>query len=297
MEAASKHLTPVCLECGGKSPVYIDSTADLETTAKRLLWGRFVNAGQTCVAPDYVLCTKETQERIFPFLKKYLTQFYSENPSESECFGRIINKRHFDRLSKLIDQNKVVIGGQADESILYISPTVMFNVQAEDKVMQEEIFGPILPFVNVSNYDEAIDFINQKDKPLALYVFSKNDKLYDEFKDRTSSGSYAFNECLMQVGFECLPFGGVGASGLGRYHGKFSFETFSHHRAILKAPFFGESLTYFRYPPYSKSNTKSAILASSEFRETFMHKILFNRFVLVMLAAALAFLYKILLLD
>lgn len=286
MEAASKHMTPVTLECGGKSPVYVDESADLSITAKRILWGRFCNSGQTCVAPDYVLCTAETQQKILPFLKKYLTDFYGENPRESASYGRIINERHFKRVQSLIDSEKVVIGGKSDASDLYISPTVMFNVSGNDKVMQEEIFGPILPFVVVKSKDDAIKFINKRDKPLALYVFASKDSIYDDFRNKTTSGSMAFNEVLMQVAFECVPFGGVGGSGIGRYHGKYSFETFTHPRTILKSSFFGDFLTFFRYPPYSKSNTAKAIMASSERRDNALLKLIFSPY---FLAAVLVF--------
>ncbi|CAF0702827.1 unnamed protein product [Brachionus calyciflorus] len=266
MQAAAKHMTPVVLECGGKSPVYIDETADLLVTAKRLAWGKFANAGQTCIAPDYILCTKETQEKILPFLKQVFEEFYGDSVKKSDSYARIVNERHFDRILNLIDQSKVVVGGESDKSQKFIAPTVMFNVTPEDKVMSEEIFGPVLPFITVNNRQEAIDFINSRDKPLALYVFANDDKIYEDFQNNTTSGSFGYNDVLVQVGFECVPFGGVGESGIGNYHGKFSIDTFSHQRAVLKTSFFGDSLSYFRYPPYSESKTNKAIWASSEFK-------------------------------
>lgn len=252
MKAASEYLTPVTLECGGKSPTYVDTSADLNLAAKRILWGKLANAGQTCIAPDYILCTKETQEKLIPLFKNVLEEFYKGDPKTSDSYGRIINERHFKRIIKLLDKSKVVIGGDSDEATKYISPTVMTNVSPEDPVMQEEIFGPILPIVTVQNQQEAIDFINEREKPLALYVFASKTSVYDEFQLNTTSGSYAFNEVLMQISYECLPFGGVGNSGLGRYHGLYSFETFSHQRGVLYSNGWGDMLTYFRYPPYTQ---------------------------------------------
>lgn len=292
MEAASKHLTPVTLECGGKSPVYIDSSANLEVTANRLLWGRLTNAGQTCVAPDYVLCTKETQDRMLPYLKKTLAKFYGEDPQRSDSYGRIINQRHHKRVSALIDNSKVVLGGKTDEASLYISPTVMFDCTKSDKVMQEEIFGPVLPFVTVSNRQEAIDFVNESSKPLALYVFSGKTKDYEAFKNYTSSGSMAFNEVIMQIGFECMPFGGVGDSGMGAYHGKYSFETFSHERAVLTAPTVGESLLAMRYPPYNPFNKRLLELTAGELNDYGIFRIIFSPAVILSLAVGLGYFLK-----
>lgn len=252
MKAASEYLTPVTLECGGKSPTYVDTSADLDLAAKRILWGKLANAGQTCVAPDYILCTKDTQEKLLPLFKKTLEEFYKGDPKESDSYGRIINERHFNRIIKMLDKSKVAIGGDSDEATKYISPTVMINVSPEDPIMQEEIFGPILPIVTVQSQQEAIDFINEREKPLALYVFASKTSVYDEFRLNTTSGSYAFNEVLMQISYECLPFGGVGNSGLGRYHGAYSFETFSHQRGVLYSNGWGDMLTYFRYPPYNQ---------------------------------------------
>jgi len=264
MRAASEYLTPVTLECGGKSPTFIDDSADMELAAKRLMWGKFVNVGQTCIAPDYVLCTKETQEKILPIMKRVLVDFYGENAKESECYGRIINTRHFERVSGLIDPAKVYVGGETDAAEKYISPTIMTNVKPEDKVMQEEIFGPILPFIAVKDHNDAINFINEREKPLALYVFANRNSLYEEFKLATSSGSFAYNEVLMQISYECLPFGGVGGSGVGQYHGKYSFETFSHQRAVLHSNGWGDSLTFFRYPPFNSQKMKMIAPATSE---------------------------------
>lgn len=285
-------MTPVTLECGGKCPVYVDGSADLDVTARRICWGRYVNAGQTCVAPDYILCTKETQEKLLPFLKKALQQFYGDNPKNSDSYGRIIQKRHHQRIVGLIDQAKVVIGGEYDEDNLYIAPTVMFNATRDDKIMQEETFGPILPIVTVSNRDEAIDYVNNGSKPLALYVFTKNKKDYEEFKLKTSSGSIAKNEVLIQIGFDCAPFGGVGDSGVGSYHGKFSFDTFSHSRTTLEASFTGDALLATRYPPYTEKNRKILEFSTQDFGLETVFKILFNPYVVLSLAVALGYYLK-----
>lgn len=264
MKAASEYLTPVTLECGGKSPCYIDESADLNLAARRIIWGKMANAGQTCVAPDYILCTKEIRDKILQHMEDVLQEFYGQDPKESKSFGRIINNRHFNRLVKLLDQSKVKIGGKTDEDSNYISPTIMIDVKPEDPVMQEEIFGPILPFVTIQNQQEAIDFINEREKPLALYVFASKTTLFDDFKFNTTSGSYAFNEVLMQISYECLPFGGVGNSGLGNYHGHYSFETFSHQRSVLYSNGYGDKLTFFRYPPYTDNKLSFLGPASTE---------------------------------
>lgn len=291
MTAAAKHLTPVTLECGGKSPCFVDADADMDVTARRISWGRFTNAGQTCIAPDYILCTKATEEKLLVAFKKCLQQFYGNDARTSDSYSRVINKRHHKRVAGLIDSAKTVIGGETDEDSLYISPTIMTNVTRDDKVMQEEIFGPVLPIVNVKDYQEAIDFVNQGQKPLALYVFSNTSKTFEEFKNKTSSGSLALNEVLMQCGLESMPFGGVGESGMGAYHGHFSFDTFSHSRAVLKAKFFGDSLLAMRYPPYSDKNRKMLEAASGEFNFGPL-KLLFHPYFLLSLAVALGYFMK-----
>lgn len=261
-QAAAKHMTPCTLECGGKSPVFVDTSADLNITAKRIMWGRMTNCGQTCVAPDYVLCTKEVQDKLVEHMRQHLLDFYGEEPKDSDSFSRIVNGRHFERIAALIDQTKVVIGGKTDPVDDYVSPTVMANVTGDDKVMQEEIFGPILPIVCVKDKEEAIEFINSRDKPLALYVFTSDASVGDAFRQWTSSGTMAINEVLMQICFEGLPFGGVGPSGLGAYHGHYSIDCFSHKRSVLKAGFVGESLSYFRYPPGDAGKLKMATMAT-----------------------------------
>ncbi|XP_027800310.2 aldehyde dehydrogenase family 3 member B2 isoform X2 [Marmota flaviventris] len=256
MAAAAKHLTPVTLELGGKNPCYVDDDCDPQTVANRVTWFRYFNAGQTCVAPDYVLCSPETRERLLPALQSAITRFYGDDPQSSPDLGRIISQKHFKRLQGLLGCGRVAIGGQSDESELYIAPTVLVDVQETEPVMQEEIFGPILPLVTVRSLDEAIDFINRREKPLALYAFSNSSQVVNQVLEGTSSGSFGGNEGFIYMTLPSLPLGGVGHSGMGRYHGKFSFDTFSHHRACLLAPSGLEGLNGIRYPPYGHWSQK-----------------------------------------
>ncbi|XP_012876334.1 PREDICTED: aldehyde dehydrogenase family 3 member B2 [Dipodomys ordii] len=254
MAAAAKHLTPITLELGGKNPCYVDDDCDPQTVANRVAWFRYFNSGQTCVAPDYVLCSPETRERLLPALQSAITRFYGDDPKSSPNLGRIINQKHFLRLQGLLRCGRVAIGGQSDESDRYIAPTVLVDVQDTEPVMQEEIFGPILPLVTVRSLDEAIDFINQREKPLALYAFSNSSQVVNEVMERTSSGSFGGNEGFIYLTLPSLPLGGVGNSGMGRYHGKFSFDTFSHQRACLLRNPGLEKVNDIRYPPYSPWN-------------------------------------------
>uniref|UniRef100_A0A8C9D562 aldehyde dehydrogenase [NAD(P)(+)] n=1 Tax=Panthera leo TaxID=9689 RepID=A0A8C9D562_PANLE len=210
MSAAAKHLTPVTLELGGKNPCYVDDDCDPQTVANRLAWFRYFNTGQTCVAPDYVLCSPATQERLLPALQSAITRFYGEDPRSSLNLGRIVSDKHFQRLRGLLGCGRVAIGGQSDESERYIAPTVLVDVEETEPVMQEEIFGPILPIVNVRSLDEAIDFINRREKPLALYAFSNSKQVVKRVLAQTSSGSFCGNDGFMHLTLASLPFGGVG---------------------------------------------------------------------------------------
>ncbi|XP_044739383.1 aldehyde dehydrogenase, dimeric NADP-preferring-like [Chrysoperla carnea] len=251
--AANKYLTPTTLELGGKSPVYLDETADILTATKRILWGKCVNVGQTCIAPDYLMCTKEIQSKVVEAVKKILLKWYGDNIKESPDYGRIINDRNFQRIKKLYDAKKVAYGGDSDPSDKFIAPTILTNVSPNDAVMQEEIFGPILPIIPVKDAQEAIDFINSRPKPLSLYVFTTNKEIEKLFLENTSSGSVCINDTIMQVAVDTMPFGGVGLSGMGAYHGKSSFDTFTHHKSTLikNLGALGETLSSARYPPYS----------------------------------------------
>ncbi|XP_068253848.1 aldehyde dehydrogenase family 3 member B1-like [Nyctibius grandis] len=251
MTAAAQHLTPVTLELGGKNPCYVSDSCDVQNVARRVAWGRFFNAGQTCIAPDYVLCSVVMQEKLLPALRKAIDEFYGPNPQESPDFGRIVGDKQFQRVQELMRSGRVVIGGQTVEKERYIAPTVLVDLQPSDPIMQEEIFGPILPFVIVANVDEAIDFINSRERPLVVYAFSSDDKVVNQVLERTSSGGFCGNDTLMHVTLTSLPFGGIGSSGHGMYHGKFTFDTFTHHRGCLHRSMGREALNALRYPPYS----------------------------------------------
>ncbi|PKW05923.1 aldehyde dehydrogenase (NAD+) [Streptomyces sp. 1222.5] len=236
MRAAAEHLTPVTLELGGKSPVFVDRGTDLDTVADRLARGKFLNAGQTCVAPDYVLTDPGTAAALEAALVRAVESLYGTDPAASPEYGRIINERHFDRLSGLLGSGRVAVGGVSDRTAKYLAPTVLADVDADSPVMREEIFGPILPIVTVAGLDEAIAFINDRDKPLALYVFTEADETRARIAAETSSGGLGYGLPLAHLTVSDLPFGGVGESGMGSYHGRYSIETFSHRKAVLSKP-------------------------------------------------------------
>jgi len=252
--AANKHLTPCTLELGGKSPAFIDDSGNLEYKVKRLCWGKFNNSGQICVAPDYVLCSKEVEKKMVPIMKKVLKEWYSENPEISKDYCRIVSNRHLDRLQGMLSKTNgdVVVGGRSIPEDKFMEPTVVTGVGMDDSTMQEEIFGPILPIINVESTEEAINIINARDKPLALYVFTDRENVQEMFKKQTSSGGLLFNDTIMHLSVEELPFGGVGASGMGAYHGKHGFDTFTHMKPVLKKDlgWLGEKMGEIRYPPY-----------------------------------------------
>ncbi|XP_076222458.1 aldehyde dehydrogenase type III isoform X2 [Nomia melanderi] len=253
-DASNKFLTPVTLELGGKSPVYIDNTVDIHITTKRVLWGKFINVGQTCIAPDYVLCSPEVQNKFINEAQKILKEWYGDNPKESPDLARIINENHYHRLVKYLSGNgRIAIGGNCDPTEKYISPTILVDVKPTDPVMQDEIFGPILPFINVNNAYEAIKFINSREKPLSLYIFSNDKKTVSLLLDNTSSGNSCVNDTMMHIAVDTIPFGGVGYSGMGCYHGKYSYDTFVHKKGCLIKDFnkLAESLASCRYPPYT----------------------------------------------
>uniref|UniRef100_A0A8D8IY14 Aldehyde dehydrogenase n=4 Tax=Culex pipiens TaxID=7175 RepID=A0A8D8IY14_CULPI len=254
-QACNENLTPCTLELGGKSPCYIDSTADIAIATKRILWGKFINAGQTCIAPDYVLCSKSVQKQFLEEARSVLKEWYGENAKDSPDLCRIINQQHFQRLSSMIKGANVAIGGDMDASEKYMAPTVLIDVKACDPVMQDEIFGPILPILTVESPQEAINFINARDKPLAMYIFSKNEAARDALIANTSCGGICVNDTLGHFAVESLPFGGVGPSGMAAYHGKYGFDSFTHKKSCLMKDFnaLGEKLASSRYPPYSDS--------------------------------------------
>ena len=250
MAAAAKHLTPVTLELGGKSPCIVDRDLDLTEAAKRITWGKFINAGQICIAPDYLLVNSAIKADLLAEIKKSINDFYGDNPAESPDYGRIINQNQFDRLSTLLQEGNILVGGETNPRDLYIAPTIIDDITPDSPIMQEEIFGPILPVLAYDDLDEAISIINSRSKPLALYIFSRNKKLQTKILQNTSSGGVCINDTVMQVSINELPFGGVGDSGIGSYHGKASFDTFSHHKSVLSKSFFLE--LNWRYAPYKE---------------------------------------------
>jgi aldehyde dehydrogenase (NAD+) len=250
LEAAAKHLTPVTLELGGKSPAFVDEGADLATAARRIVWGKYTNAGQTCVAPDFVIASRPVLDALKPLLDKAIRDFYGDDPSQSDVYGRIVNERHFGRLSRLITEAHVFRGGGVEPEGRYIEPTVLDGVDGDHLAMQEEIFGPILPLIEASGVGEAIEFINDRDKPLALYVFTARAETKRRFVRDTSSGALVFNAPLVHMGAPTLPFGGVGASGMGKYHGEESVAVFSHAKAVVDVPAKPDLLAAI-YPPFT----------------------------------------------
>ncbi|XP_048017040.1 aldehyde dehydrogenase family 3 member A2 [Megalobrama amblycephala] len=258
MEAAAHHLTPVTLELGGKSPCYIDKNCDIAVACRRITWGKFANCGQTCIAPDYILCEPSIQDRIVEEIQNTLQEFYQKDPKSSPDYCRIINTRHFDRVLALMNECTIALGGESDRSQCYIAPTVLRDVLPHFKIMQEEIFGPLLPIVTVNDLSEAIHFINTREKPLALYVFSSDKTVIKRMLTETTSGGVTVNDVLMHYTVDTLPFGGVGNSGMGRYHGRHTFDQLSHHRACLIKSFAMESLNDARYPPLTEARLRKA---------------------------------------
>lgn len=254
MEKASKNLTPVTLELGGKSPCIIDANTNIKLAAKRLVFGKYLNCGQTCVAPDYVLVPKKLKSELIKYVKEEIVKQFGENPLDNQDYGKIINEKHFHRLMGLIDKEKVVWGGNGDENTCRIEPTVLDNVTAYDAVMQEEIFGPIMPIIEYDTIDEAEAFVKEREKPLALYIFTNNKKVEDRFLKYVPFGGGCVNDTVVHLSTEQLPFGGVGNSGMGSYHGKKSFETFSHQKSIMKK--YNWLDLPMRYQPYKKMYLK-----------------------------------------
>lgn len=249
-EAAARKLIPVTLELGGKSPVIVDDTANIKVASERISFGKFTNAGQTCVAPDYILVQRKVKNDLIKALKKTITEFYGENIEKSPDFGRIVNQKHFNRLNDLIRIHKdnVVFGGNSSKEDLYIEPTLLDNITNDNKIMKEEIFGPILPIITYDNFDEVLEIIQSKSKPLSLYLFSEDENMTHRVVEELSFGGGAINDTLMHLANPNLPFGGVGSSGIGQYHGKYSFDTFSHMKSYTFKSTRLESSLFF--PPY-----------------------------------------------
>ncbi|KRF08659.1 aldehyde dehydrogenase [Arthrobacter sp. Soil782] len=254
MKAASEHLTPVTLELGGKSPAVVVG-GDLKAAARRIAYGKFMNAAQTCVAPDYILTTPAAAPALALALSEAVREFYGSDPQTSGDYGRIINEHHFDRLVKLLDGGTVVTGGRHERSERYIEPTILRDVDPASPLMQEEIFGPLLPILEVEDLDDAIRFIGERPHPLAAYLFSDRDEHLDAFTEQVKAGGIAHNVCTIQLAVPGLPFGGVGASGTGSYHGRQSFDTFSHLQPVFSKPTAVDTLR-LAYPPFGALKRK-----------------------------------------
>lgn len=237
MERASKTLTPVGLELGGKSPCIVDKDTNLEKTAKRIVWGKTLNVGQTCIAPDYLIVDKQIKDALIEKIIFYTKQFYGDTPLTNEYYGKIINKRNFDRLLSLIKDKKVIYGGKYDENTLKIEPTYLDDISFDDELMKQEIFGPILPIVTYEKIDDIYKIIEYNENPLAMYVFSKNNQFSHNLINTVPCGNVCVNDTILQVSNHHIPFGGRGNSGIGSYHGKHSFDLFSHKKGVLKGNF------------------------------------------------------------
>ncbi|MDO9339709.1 MAG: aldehyde dehydrogenase family protein [Bacteroidales bacterium] len=254
MQKAAGNLTPVSLELGGKNPCIVAADARLDYAAKRIAWGKLINCGQTCVSPDYLLIDKKVKDKFLELISKEIKLFYGDNPEKSNDFARVISSENVHGLSELMKNGQIVTGGTTDSETRYVAPTIIKDVKPGDPIMKEEIFGPILPVIDFEEFDEVYDIIKQHPKPLSVYIFSSNKKLVREFLMKTQSGNVSVNETVMQIASPYLPYGGVGSSGLGRYHGKKSFDTFSNLRSVLVKSNLLDIV--LRYPPYSKQKTK-----------------------------------------
>ena len=251
MAAAAKHLTPVVLELGGQNPCIVDETADLAVAARRIVWGRFLNAGQICVAPDHVYVAASVEARLLNELKQAVTTMFGPDPKQSPDYGRIINARHAARLEALLAGGRAVTGGVADVDACYVAPTILTEVSPDAPVLAEEVFGPILPVLPYETLEAPLAAINARSPALALYAFTRNKATADRIIASTRSGSVTINDTVIFMANPNLPFGGVGASGMGAYHGRYSFETFSHRRAVLRRGFSLDASV--RYPPFTKA--------------------------------------------
>lgn len=248
MEAASKHLTPVSLELGGKSPCIVHKDANPELAARRIIWGKCLNSGQTCVAPDYLLVHRDIKDRVISAMKTSIIEFFGEKPCQNPEYPKIINEKHFNRLKGLLSDGRILVGGDVNEATHQIAPTIVDQITWESPVMQEEIFGPILPVLTFDDIDEVIAAVNSRPKPLALYLFTNDKSVEKRIVKSISFGGGCINDTIVHLATSFMPFGGVGESGMGRYHGKWSFDTFTHEKSILKKSCRLD--IKLRYPPY-----------------------------------------------
>lgn len=254
LRAAAENLTPAVLELGGKSPCIVDETAKIPLAAKRIVWGKFLNCGQTCVAPDYILCKEEIKPQLIEEIKKQIKLQFSDDPVNNPDYGKIINEKHFARIKSLIDEEKTVFGAESDAASLKIEPTVLDNITWDDAVMKEEIFGPVLPVMTYESLNDLPEMINRRPKPLALYIFSENKENIKYITSRCSFGGGCVNDCVIHLATSEMPFGGVAESGMGSYHGRKGFEAFTHTKSIV------DKKTWFdmpmRYQPFKEGNVK-----------------------------------------
>lgn len=253
-EACARNLTPVTLELGGKSPAFVFPDADLDITARRLVWGKFLNGGQTCIAPDYLLVHESIREQLLSKMVEYIQSFFGSNPMENSALPRIINQQNFDRLTELIDPKKVYYGGKSIKNELFIEPTILTGVTFEDAIMQDEIFGSLFPVISFSQIDDIIQQVKKLDKPLALYIFTKSKSIQRTILEQISFGGGCINDVVMHIANGYLPFGGVGSSGTGNYHEEAGFKAFSHYKSVLKKGYRFEPP--FKYPPYTSDKLK-----------------------------------------
>jgi aldehyde dehydrogenase (NAD+) len=251
MEAAAEHLTPVTLELGGKSPCIVEPDVNLEHTARRIAWGKYFNAGQTCIAPDYLLVNEALKQELLEAVIRCINSFYGEDPEMSPDYARIVSDKHFQRVVNLMGAGNVIHGGKSDAGSRYIAPTVIDGISEEDPIMQEEIFGPLLPVLEYRELNQAIEFVNSRPKPLSLYFFSRDRRKQERILAETSAGGCCINDTMVHYSNSFLPFGGVGDSGMGKYHGRWSFDTFSNEKAVIRRVFPLD--IYLRYPPYGRS--------------------------------------------
>lgn len=249
-EKAARHLTPVTLELGGKSPCIVDKSANIALSARRIVFGKFLNCGQTCVAPDYILCHPAVKEQLIACLKAEIQRQYGSDPLHNPSYGKIISRKHFDRVAGLIDSSKAVCGGETDPDALKIAPTILDNITWEDKVMGEEIFGPVLPILTFASAEAVVETVNRRDTPLALYVFAEDKQFVQTITTRCAFGGGCVNDCIIHLATSAMGFGGMGESGMGSYHGKTGFDTFTHYKSIVdKKPWLDLPM---RYQPYQK---------------------------------------------
>ena len=263
MTAAAKNLASVTLELGGKSPTIVDKTAHINKAAKKIMWAKFLNCGQICVSPDYVLIDESIKVEFIESCKKWLQTFYNDNPKASDSYGRIVTDKHFERLNSYLENAKTLkakfeVGGQTDGSSKYIEPTIISDLKPEAKLLEEEIFGPILPIVTYESLDKAIDYVNSKPRPLALYIYSKSKVNTNKILNNTRAGGSCINNSVLHYANHNLPFGGTNNSGIGKSHGFFGFKAFSNERSVLKQHTFG--VTELLFPPYTNFKEKLARL-------------------------------------